>query len=160
MGNFFTSPQERKANSMWDAASSGKPLGSQFLEPIYNETVRNIEGQTSQRIAGIGGDILSRSASMGVSPGSNTEAMTTMAKEPLLANEQSAISQAGIAKQQAMVQMLMQQLFAGYSGSSSSSTFGDIMGGLSTAAQIFAGVGTGFPQLFGGAKPPSINVSS
>ena len=146
MGDFFKSPRERASRSLYDAAVSGHPIGADFLDRSTGLARQSLREETSRRLSGMSGDILSRAASAGVSPGSSTEGLISKATEPVLAGEQQAEAQLSIEQQRALANMILQQLGVGLSGMSSSSTFGDIMAGITTTGNIFGGIGTAFPQ--------------
>jgi hypothetical protein len=141
MGNFFSSPQSKAYQSLYDAAMNGKPVGSVLFQDIFNKGVNTIHGTTSQRTGTMAGDIMSRLSSTGV-PGTAEEGTISKATQPILANEVSAISSLSASESAQIMNTLMQQLSIGLSGLSSSSTFGDIFSGLTTAANIGQGIAT------------------
>jgi hypothetical protein len=139
MGSFFTSPKERASTNMYDMAMQGKTFGSGILDSMSNLAKSNLEAQTSQRLATTKSDLQSRMASSGT-PVSAGTGLTTKATTPIIAGEQNAMSEIDIARMNQAINMLFQQLSMGMSGLSSSSTFGDVMGGMTTIANIVSGV--------------------
>jgi hypothetical protein len=150
MGNFFSSPQQRASESLYDAAMSGKPIGQGFLEKEYGANLSALRANTSQRVGGIAGDIQSRAASEGFAPGSGIEGLISRSTAPVLAGEQQAESQMSASEMQQMLQMLLDQLHTGIAGLPNSSPFGDILAGLTTLGNVAGGAG----QLIRGIKTP------
>lgn len=147
MGNFFTNPKERASQTMWDAAMSGKPVGAQYLDAMYDpmlaEGQQRIQATTSSRIAETAQDIKSRMESIGA-PGGASEGLISRATAPIVSGEQSALgemtSKVSSAKAQQLMQMILSQLSGGMAGMSDTSTFGDIMAGLNTVANLGGGI--------------------
>ena len=140
MGNFFSSPQQRASENLYNSALSGNPIGANLLRGEYSKEVSALEGNTSNRASGLSGDILSRIASQGGAPGSGSEGVINKSLSPLWASEQMGEVQLGANLDKSMLELSMNDLSAGLSGMSSSSTFGDILGGLSTFANIGGGL--------------------
>lgn len=156
MGDFFKSPHERASSNLYEMAMRGDVIGSNLLRQS-SASARNAVGiTTANRASGVAGDIMSQFASMGVTPGSaNVTAVTDKALTPLYAGEQSAHAQISGQEIQGLLQLLMGQLSTGLAGLSTTSTFGDIMAGLTTAANVGAGVATGGGALgWWGKTPP------
>lgn len=140
MGDFFSSPQQRAAQSLYEAAVSGKPIGAGLISGMEGAAAGQIMGATASKTGAIGGDILSRTASLG-GPTSGTEGMISKATQPLLSAEQQSLANLGVMSEAQFLNLMMQQLGMGISGMSSSSTFGDIMGGLMTLGNMATGAG-------------------
>jgi len=139
VGDFFNSPRERAAESLYENAIAGRPIGESFLRSEAAISKQKLRQQTSGHVAGISGDIMSRLASIGVSPGSSTEAVISKSTSPILAGEQIAESGIDENLMRMLTQSLLQELQLGFSGLSSSSTFGNILAGLQTAGNIASG---------------------
>lgn len=155
MGNFFSSPQQRAAESLFSAAESGRPIGASYLQQQYGAERSRLQAETSNRLGGVSGDILSRTASAGFAPGSGVEGLISKATQPILAGEQSAEAQLGAAEQSQLLQMIMSQLQMGFQGLPSSSPFGDILGSLTTLGNVVGGVG----GLLRGLRTPASIIS-
>src|SRR5260221_10534501 len=110
MGNFFSSPKQRAGETLYDAASSGRPIGASYLQSQYGTDLSNLQAQTSNRLSGLSGDILSRETSAGFAPGSGIEGVISKGKESILAGEQGAEAQLGSSEAAQMLQLLMGQL--------------------------------------------------
>ena len=141
MGNFFTSPQERAATTLYDAASSGRPMGADLLRGVYSRQLASLRGETSSRLSGQAGDIMSRLASVGA-PSSATEGLVARAQAPVLGSEQTAEQQLGANEMIQTINLLLSQLSLGLSGLSPTSTFGNIMAGLTTLGNVAGGAGS------------------
>lgn len=139
MGDFFTSPREAAASNLYESAIKGKPIGESFLRNEATLAKQQLRQRTSDITGGISGDVLSRLASIGVSPGSSSEALISKATNPILAGEQQ--SEAGIDTnlQGVLANLLLNELNTGLSGLSASSTFGNILAGLQTVGNLATG---------------------
>ena len=138
MGNFFTSPRERASVGLYDAAMRGEPIGADMLQRSTQSALSAVRGQTSQRLSTISGDILSRTA--GNAPSGAAEGLIARSLQPALAGEWNMESQIMSEAERAKLDMTLKQLSIGLAGMSDSSTFGDIMAGLTTMTNIAKGI--------------------
>lgn len=127
------------------------------MNKSYREGLNSLRMETSGRLAGLAGDIQSRAASQGFAPGSGTEGIIDKATQGVMGQEQQAESQLSAQNSEQQLGLLIQQLMAGLQGLPSSSPFGDVLGGLSTFANIGKGI---VPFLnIGGGKSFSTSTS-
>jgi len=147
MGNLISSPYQRASEDLYSKAMSGQPVGANFLDAQTTSEISALRNNTASRISGIAGDELSRAASMGFAPGSGMEGVIGKSVQPIISNETSAEEQLDASKNSQLMQMLLSQLTAGLGGLSHSSTVGDVMGGLTSLANLGQGIakmGAGF----------------
>lgn len=135
----FSSPYEDAATSLYEMARSGRSIGSDLISSQAANARRSLRAQTSSRLAGVSGDILSRYSSAGIAPGAGLEGIIGKQTQDILASEQQGETQLSMAEQSALLNSLLNQLSMGLSGLSKSSTFGDILSGLTTLSNVALG---------------------
>ena len=151
MADFFTSPQEKASQDLFAQAQSGRSPYDMMIEnerQLALNTGKTLIGQqTSQAQAGIAGDTLSQAASAGVGYGSGVADL--VGKQSAKVGESGQIAMGKLTADvnsqasQQKLQALMDTLHLGLGGLSKSSSFGDILAGLETFANIGTGVLTG-----------------
>lgn len=140
MGNFFASPQQRAGQSLYDAAVSGHPVGEGGLKKSYALDLQNLRSGTKQESATLSGDILSRITSQGGTPGAATEGVIGKQNEQLFGQEQGGENALYSDLMKNIMGLTSHDISTGLATMSNSSTFGDILGGLSTLTNIGGGL--------------------
>jgi hypothetical protein len=141
MGNFFTSPQQRAGQTMYDAATSGHPIGGDIVNRSYASGLESLRANAANISANQAGDILSRNASAGIAGGSSVEGEISKNNQNLYSSEQGGELSLYSDMLKELAGLTNHQLGLGLSTMSSSSTFGDILGGLTTLTNVGSGVG-------------------
>jgi len=144
MGDFFNSPKEQTAGSLAELAMKGRlPQG---MENALNSQIwsarAGIERGASRQIANSSADLMSQAASQGVGPG--TALASILGKNNALIADRTSGALADVSANAMNTEFgtLAQLLQLGVNNMKSSTGFGDLMAGLSTAANIAAGVTT------------------
>jgi hypothetical protein len=140
MGNFFKSPQQQASESLYGSALSGQPVGAGLVEGEYGKELYGLRSGATQRSSSLTGDILSRNASEGGIPSSSTEATIGKGTAGIWEQEQLGETQLGANLDKSMLSLTLNDLAAGLSGMSTSSTFGDLLGGLTTLSNVGGGL--------------------
>ncbi len=164
MGDFFTSPRERAAEDLYgqgrdlySMALSGHPVGEALIRQLGGRAKTGVEALGSRQIAEASTDILSQLASMGVAPGTAGADLTAKTAGKIRGGVQEQFAKIDEATQATILDALFKTLGlstdmtkTGMSGMSSSSTFGDILAGLTTGTGLGAGIAAlGGPQGMG-----------
>ena len=143
MGSFFTSPQERGATTLFDSAMGGTSPWDSLINQKAGLAKTGIDQSASQAVGQGSQDIFSQLASMGVAPGSGQVDIAGKQAAGIRSNAIGQKSQVDQAALNTQMQSIMQSLGVGMQGLSTSSSGGDMLAGLTTLANIFAGVGVG-----------------
>ena len=150
MGQFFTSPQEAGATSLFDMAMGGKTPWDSLINEKAGMAKTQVGQQASSAIGQGGQDIFSQLASMGVAPGSGQTDIANKNATGIRSgaiNTNANIDMAALGDQ---LQYLFGMMQTGLGGMSTSSSFGDILAALTSGANIFSGGAKGLSLLGNG----------
>jgi hypothetical protein len=151
MGNFFTSPKEQAATSMYDQAMKGQTPWDALMSQRSTMAKNSLEQQGNRLMASTGADTMSQLASAGITPGSSAAVDTVNRQKAGIGGQvmqgEAQIDIGSIADQ---INSLMQLMQTGYGGLSASSSMGDILAGMQTLGNVGMGAGMmGGSQGFG-----------
>lgn len=140
MGNFFTSPKEEMAGTLTDLAMNGRlPKGWQSLIDESNATAKSgIVGEGRSTMATSAADTLSQAASMGLTSGVPSIIGANNAK--IASGVGKDLGAVDVASMQQKLGSLGQLLQMGFGSMDNTSGFGDLMAGLTSVANIGAGI--------------------
>lgn len=141
MGNFFTTPREQAARSMYDMAISGKSPWQDLISQEATLAKQNISRDVSSAKEQATTDIMSRAASAGHTWSGGTEDLIGRQVSSLAEGGEKAKTQVDVQAMQENLGSLISLLNTGFSGLKNTTLAGDVLGGLQTLSSLGVGIG-------------------